>query len=71
MEEDVVREQARPERASRRGGGRPTISDVAKLAGVAAITVSRALREPSQVSAELRTQIDAAVTKLGYVPDPN
>ena len=31
---------------SRRGGGRPTIADVAFKAGVGAITVSRALREP-------------------------
>jgi LacI family gluconate utilization system Gnt-I transcriptional repressor len=56
---------------ARRGGGRPTIADVARLAGVSAITVSRALREPDRVSAELRRQIGAAVAELGYVPDPN
>lgn len=56
---------------SRRGGGRPTIADVAKLAGVGAITVSRALRQPERVSNDLRRQIDAAVKALGYVPDPN
>ncbi|TPM38225.1 LacI family DNA-binding transcriptional regulator [Mesorhizobium sp. B2-3-4] len=56
---------------SRRGGGRPTISDVARKAGVGAITVSRALREPERVSEELRRQIQAAVEELGYVPDPN
>jgi LacI family gluconate utilization system Gnt-I transcriptional repressor len=56
---------------SRRGGGRPTIADVAKLAGVGAITVSRALREPGRVSNDLRRQITAAIDKLGYVPDPN
>ena len=56
---------------SRRGGGRPTIADVAKLAGVGAITVSRALREPGRVSEDLRRQIAAAVQTLGYVPDPN
>lgn len=56
---------------SRRGGGRPTISDVARKAGVGAITVSRALREPERVSEELRRQIQAAVDELGYVPDPN
>ncbi|MEQ1954117.1 LacI family DNA-binding transcriptional regulator [Mesorhizobium sp. CN2-181] len=56
---------------SRRGGGRPTIADVAKLAGVSAISVSRALREPGRVSDELRRQIEAAVETLGYVPDPN
>ena len=58
-------------RGSRRGGGRPTIADVAKLAGVGAITVSRALREPQRVSEELRQQIDAAIAALGYVPDLN
>ncbi|RWO38339.1 MAG: LacI family DNA-binding transcriptional regulator [Mesorhizobium sp.] len=56
---------------SRRGGGRPTIADVARKAGVGAITVSRALREPERVSEELRRQIQAAVDELGYVPDPN
>ena len=56
---------------SRRGGGRPTIADVASLAGVAAITVSRALREPERVSEDLRRQIQRAVDELGYVPDPN
>lgn len=56
---------------SRRGGGRPTISDVARKAGVGAITVSRALREPERVSEELRRQIQAAIDELGYVPDPN
>ncbi|TPL01589.1 MULTISPECIES: LacI family DNA-binding transcriptional regulator [unclassified Mesorhizobium] len=56
---------------SRRGGGRPTIADVASKAGVGAITVSRALREPGRVSEDLRRQIQAAVDELGYVPDPN
>lgn len=56
---------------SRRGGGRPTIADVARLAGVGAITVSRALREPERVSQNLREQIQKAVDELGYVPDPN
>lgn len=70
MTDDIVsRDQGR--RASRRSSGRPTIADVAKLAGVAAITVSRALRDPSLVSAELRAEIDTAVVQLGYAPDPN
>lgn len=56
---------------SRRGGGRPTIADVASKAGVGAITVSRALREPERVSPELRRQIMAVVDELGYVPDRN
>ncbi len=56
--------------AKRRSTGRPTINDVARHAGVSAITVSRALRTPSQVSAELRERIDSAVEALNYVPDP-
>lgn len=71
VDEDGVRAQERSRRGSRRGGGRPTIADVARMAGVAAITVSRALRDPALVSAELRMQIDAAVAQLGYLPDPN
>jgi len=56
---------------SRRASGRPTLSDVADLAGVGSITVSRALRDPSRVSQELRERIEAAVQQLGYVPNPN
>ena len=55
----------------RRSKGRPTIADVAARAGVGAITVSRALRKPSQVSPALRKKIDAAVRELDYVPDLN
>jgi LacI family gluconate utilization system Gnt-I transcriptional repressor len=44
---------------------------VAAKAGVGAITVSRALREPERVSPELRRQIMAVVDELGYVPDRN
>lgn len=54
---------------SRRTDGRPTIADVARLAGVGAITVSRALRDPSQVSEALRKNIDKAVRELNYVPN--
>jgi LacI family transcriptional regulator, gluconate utilization system Gnt-I transcriptional repressor len=56
---------------SRRTDGRPTIADVARLAGVGAITVSRALRDPSQVSEALRRSIDDAVRQLNYVPNLN
>jgi LacI family transcriptional regulator, gluconate utilization system Gnt-I transcriptional repressor len=50
---------------------RPTIrmSDVAQAAGVALATVSRALNEPDKVAPETRAQVEAAVRKLGYVPD--
>ena len=46
-----------------------TLEDVARSASVSAITVSRALRNPSIVSEKLRRRIDRAVHKLGYVPN--
>jgi LacI family transcriptional regulator, gluconate utilization system Gnt-I transcriptional repressor len=45
------------------------LDDVARLARVSPITVSRALRNPQIVSEELRSRIDNAVKKLGYVPN--
>ncbi|MGF0536950.1 LacI family DNA-binding transcriptional regulator [Agrobacterium sp. ES01] len=46
-----------------------TLADVARAAGVSAITVSRALRNPEQVSPNLRHAILKLVDDLGYVPD--
>jgi LacI family gluconate utilization system Gnt-I transcriptional repressor len=48
---------------------RNTLADVARLAGVSAVTVSRALRRPNMVSSVLRHRIDDAVAELAYVPD--
>lgn len=45
------------------------MSDVARAAGVALATVSRAINEPDKVAPETRAQVEAAVRKLGYVPD--
>lgn len=47
-----------------------TLVDIAKAAGVSAITVSRALREPETVSAKLRERIQQVVDDFGYLPDP-
>lgn len=60
-----------PPPRSKRSSGNPTIADVARRAGVGAMTVSRALREPERVSAVLRAQIAEAVAELGYVPNRN
>lgn len=46
------------------------MADVARAAGVSPITVSRALRGERAVDAALVTRVQAAVSKLGYVPDP-
>ncbi len=59
-----------PRRRSR-SDGRPTIADVAARAGVGAITVSRALRNPELVSEGLRRSIDDAVRELNYIPNLN
>jgi LacI family transcriptional regulator, gluconate utilization system Gnt-I transcriptional repressor len=50
-------------------GGEVTMADIARHAGVSAMTVSRALRAPSSVSADLRRKVDAAVHKFGYLPN--
>src|SRR6201995_3415722 len=47
----------------------PTLSAVADLAGVSAITVSRVLRLPELVAPETRSRVEAAMRELGYVPN--
>ena len=56
-------------RRSRRGSGAVTLHDVAKLAGVAPITASRALNTPQRVSPEVRQKVADAVSRTGYVPN--
>jgi LacI family gluconate utilization system Gnt-I transcriptional repressor len=58
-----------PPRRTRRGSGAVTLHDVAKLAGVAPITASRALNTPGQVSAEVLRKVGDAVARTGYVPN--
>jgi len=48
---------------------RPTIYDVAQLAGVSTATVSRALNGTGQIAPATRVAIAAAVAKLGYRPN--
>ncbi len=45
------------------------MQDVAKRASVSAMTVSRALRDPSQVSEKTRRRITRAIRDVGYVPN--
>jgi LacI family transcriptional regulator len=46
-----------------------TISDVAKRAGVSAMTVSRVINGTGKTRAETRARVEAAIEELGYVPN--
>jgi LacI family transcriptional regulator len=45
-----------------------TIRDVARLAGVSPMTVSRVTNESERVSPETRRRVELAISELGYVP---
>jgi LacI family repressor for deo operon, udp, cdd, tsx, nupC, and nupG len=51
-------------------GRRPTLADVAKAAGVAPSTVSRAFSRPQRVNHRTRDHVLAEAALLGYVPNP-
>ena len=46
-----------------------TVRDVAKLAGVSPITVSRVINNASYISQETRGRVEEAIRQLGYVPN--
>lgn len=54
---------------TRRGSGAITLRDVAKLAGVAPITASRAVNTPEKVSPDVLKKVVDAVQRTGYVPN--
>jgi DNA-binding LacI/PurR family transcriptional regulator len=58
-----------PERGGQRPR-RPTIYDVARLAGVSTATVSRALNGTAPIAVPTRAAIDDAIAQLGYRPNP-
>ncbi|KAF0177753.1 MAG: LacI family DNA-binding transcriptional regulator [Hyphomonadaceae bacterium] len=49
---------------------RPTINDVARLAGVSKKTVSRVINRSPLVREETREKVDAIISELGFRPDP-
>ncbi|MFZ0215219.1 MAG: LacI family DNA-binding transcriptional regulator [Candidatus Dormiibacterota bacterium] len=51
-------------------GSRPTIYDVARLAGVSAKTVSRVVNSENSVREETRERVRRAITMLGFQPHP-
>ena len=58
------------QRTSRRHKTTVTISDVAELAGVSPMTVSRVLNGESNVRPATRDAVNAAITALSYSPNP-
>jgi len=64
----AVAPAAAPRRSRRKSGG-TTLRDVAKLAGVAPITASRALNTPNVVSDAILLRVREAVEQTGYVPN--
>jgi LacI family gluconate utilization system Gnt-I transcriptional repressor len=55
--------------SGRRASGSVTLSDVAKLAGVSPITVSRVLNRPELVTADTIAIVRDAIARTGYVPN--
>src|SRR5258706_4733530 len=49
---------------------KPTLDDVAEVAGVSRATVSRVINGQRQVAPEAQDRVRRAVEKLGYRPDP-
>jgi LacI family gluconate utilization system Gnt-I transcriptional repressor len=59
----------RPTTRRRRSSGAITLHDVARIAGVAPITASRAVNTPDRVSEEVRARVQEAIARTGYVPN--
>ncbi|MCP5415627.1 MAG: LacI family DNA-binding transcriptional regulator [Chromatiaceae bacterium] len=56
-------------KTARRGGDSVTLEDVARLAGVSTITVSRALNYPDKVASKTLEKVNRAISQTGYVPN--
>lgn len=54
---------------SRKSAQKPTLTEVAKLAGVSEITVSRVVRGKGPIAEETRKRVRAAIETLGYLPN--
>ena len=56
--------------ATKTSSAAPTISDVARAAGVSTSTVSRAFSRPDMLKEDTVSQVRSFATQLGYVPNP-
>ena len=53
-----------------RRGAKPTINDVARIAGVSKKTVSRVINRSPLLNQETREKVEKVIAELGYVPNP-
>ncbi len=65
----MTTEPIKPRRSNSRQTGAPTITDVARLAQVSPMTVSRVINAESNVRASTREAVQAAITALNYAPN--
>jgi LacI family transcriptional regulator len=49
---------------------KPTINDIARLAGVSKKTVSRVINDSPLLTADTRAKVQVVIAELGYVPNP-
>ena len=62
--------QGSGQKADDNGGRKPTINDVARLAGVSKKTVSRVINRSPLLNEETRGRVEKVIRELGYVPNP-
>lgn len=75
----IKRVEADPASTARKATGpapgkrscKPTLADVARLAGVSVATAGSAIRNPGYVADATRARVQAAIKELGYVSPPN
>ncbi|WP_207093933.1 LacI family DNA-binding transcriptional regulator [Novosphingobium sp. PY1] len=60
---------SRKKRGNRKQLGRPTIADVARLAGCSPMTVSRVINHEASVREDTRKVVQAAIEQLNYSPN--
>src|SRR5262245_600508 len=69
MAQKTIEGQSNGARRRRRGTGNIRLTDIAKIARVAPITVSRVINTPDTVSAETLRRVRDAIDRTGYVPN--
>ncbi len=66
----MAEDDNQPVRRGLGGEKKPTINDVARLAGVSKKTVSRVINQSPFVKEETRENIDRIIAEIGFSPDP-